>query len=263
MKNILVILIALFLVACSRIETGQVGLRVGFDKQVSSDELLPGSFNQVVIGDVLKIPVKEVSVKIENMTPLTKDNSTMKDLDVIVVYNINPTSVSDLYVSKNKSFHLYEDGEIYLMYNYIQNITKNAIYKSSRKYDALTMNDARQDIETEVKEIVNNTLEQEHLENAINISQILVRAIVPADSIVDSANNLVKAKNEFLQKEVEVGTATKEAERIGVLNANKGAVEYMNAMALMNISEGIKAGKVSAIVVPYDFKGIVNVNSKE
>jgi hypothetical protein len=145
------------------------------------------------------------------------------------------------------------------MYNYIQNITKNAIYKSARKYDALTMNDARQNIEIEVKEIINNTLEEEHLENAINISQILVRAIVPADAIVESANNLVRAKNALLQKEVEVGTATKEAERIGVLNANKGAVEYMNAMALMNISEGIKEGKVSAIVVPYDFKGIVNI----
>ena len=263
MKKILVILVALFLVACSRIETGQVGLRVGFDKQVSSDELLPGSFNQVIIGDVLKFPIKEVSVKVENMTPLTKDNSTMKDLDVAVVYNINPSSVSDLYISKNKSFHLYEDGDTYLMYNYIQNVTKNAIYKSARNYEALTMNDAREEIEIEVKEIVNQTLKEEHLENAITISQILVRAIVPADSIVESANNLVRAKNAFLQKEVEVGTATKEAERIGVLNANKGAIEYMNAMALMNISEGIKEGKVSAIVVPYDFKGIVNIKTQE
>ena len=29
---------------CSRIETGEVGVRVGFDKQVKSGELLPGSF---------------------------------------------------------------------------------------------------------------------------------------------------------------------------------------------------------------------------
>jgi len=44
-----------------------------------------------------------------------------------------------------------------------------------------------------------------------------------------------------------------------VLNSNKGAVEYMSAMAMMNISEGIKSGKVQAVVVPYDFKGIVNI----
>ena len=48
--------------ACTRIETGEVGLRVGFDKQVKNEELLPGSFNQTLIGDVLTFPVKEVAV---------------------------------------------------------------------------------------------------------------------------------------------------------------------------------------------------------
>ena len=33
--------------ACTRIETGEVGVRVGFDKQVKPGELEPGSFNQV------------------------------------------------------------------------------------------------------------------------------------------------------------------------------------------------------------------------
>lgn len=65
--------------ACTRIETGEVGLRRGFDKQVKTEELLPGSFNQTIIGDVLTFPVKEVAVKIDDLTPLAADNSTMKD----------------------------------------------------------------------------------------------------------------------------------------------------------------------------------------
>ena len=69
---------------------------------------------------------------------------------------------------------------------------------------------------------------------------------------------LVKAKNELKKKEIEVQTAKQEAERISVLNSNKGAIEYMNAMAMMNISEGIKEGKVQSIVVPYNFNGIVD-----
>jgi hypothetical protein len=32
----------------------------------------------------------------------------------------------------------------------------------------------------------------------------------------------------------------------------------MNAMANLKIAEGVAAGKVNTIVVPYDFKGIVN-----
>jgi len=80
--------------ACTRIETGEVGVRVGFDKQVQSGELLPGSFNQTIVGSILTFPVKDVNVVLENMTPVAKDNSTMKDLDAVVVYNIIPQNVS-------------------------------------------------------------------------------------------------------------------------------------------------------------------------
>ena len=71
-------------VGCTRIETGEVGVRVGFDKQVKPGELMPGSFNQTLIGDVLTFPVRDVSVPVNDMTPLAKDNSTMKDMDVTV-----------------------------------------------------------------------------------------------------------------------------------------------------------------------------------
>lgn len=54
-------------------------------------------------------------------------------------------------------------------------------------------------------------------------------------------------------------TAKLEAERIAALNANKGATQYMAAMALQDIATGVKHGKVNTVVVPYDFKGIINV----
>ena len=97
---------------CTRIETGEVGLRVGFDKQVSTGELLPGSFNQTFIGNVLTFPIKEISVKVEDMTPLAKDNSTMKDFDTLVTYNINQAQVAEIYNSKNRSFHAVHDGDV-------------------------------------------------------------------------------------------------------------------------------------------------------
>ena len=53
--------IAVLATGCTRIETGEVGVRVGLDKQVKPGELLPGSFNQTFIGDVLTFPVNAVS----------------------------------------------------------------------------------------------------------------------------------------------------------------------------------------------------------
>jgi len=244
--------------ACTRIETGEVGLRVGFDKQVSNQELLPGSFNQVLVGDVLTFPVKDVNVKLDDMTPLAKDNSTMKDFDAVVIYNLNQSQVAELYNTKSKAFHVDHKGDTYLMYNYIQQTARNAIYKAARDYEALDMNDNRAAIEVKVKELMQSTLRDEKLDGAISITQVLVRNILPADSVVASANDLVRAKNELKQKEVEVKTAEAEARRMAALsNQSAQSVQFMQAQAMLNISEGIKSGKVQTIVVPANFNALM------
>ena len=244
--------------ACTRIETGEVGVRVGFDKQVKSGELLPGSFNQTLIGDVLTFPIKDVNVSLENMTPVAKDNSTMKDFDAVVVYNINPQQVSELYATKNKSFHAEFKGDTYVMYNYIVQNARNAIYKSARKYEALDMADNRGEMEKFIQEEIVRNLADEKLDGSIMISQVLIRNIVPADSVVASANELVKAKNELKQKEVEVKTAEAEARRMAALaNNSASSIAFMQAQAMLNISEGIKLGRVQTIVVPSNFNALM------
>ena len=220
--------LAVLATGCTRIETGEVGLRVGFDKQVKNDELLPGSFNQTLIGDVITFPVKEVAVKVEDLTPLAKDNSTMKDFDAIVIYNINQAQVAEIYNTKNKSFHANHNGDTYLMYNYIYNAARNAIYKSARKYEALDMADNRGAMEQEIKEFITKTLADEKLDGTITVSQVLVRNVLPADSIVQSANELVKAKNEYKTEEVKVATAKKRNES---MQANPTMIPLMTAEA--------------------------------
>lgn len=244
--------------ACTRIETGEVGVRVGFDKQVQSGELMPGTFNQTLVGDVLTFPVKDVNVVMENMTPVAKDNSTMADLDAVIVYNINPSQVSELYSSKNKSFHAESRGDIFLMYNYVVQNARNAIYKAARKYEALDMADNRDQMETLIKEEITRNLAEEKLDGSITISQVMIRNVTPAASVVESANALVRSKNELKQKEVEVKTAEAEARRMAALaNQSSSSIAYMQAQAMLNISEGIKNGKVQTIVVPSNFTALM------
>ncbi len=249
---------AVLATGCTRIETGEVGVRVGFDKQVKPGELLPGSFNQVLIGDVLTFPVKDVNVVLENMTPVAKDNSTMKDFDAVVVYNINQTQVAELYSTKNKSFHAEHKGDTYVMYNYIVQNARNAVYKAARKYEALDMADNRTEMENFIKEEIVRNLAEEKLDGSLTISQVLIRNVVPADSVVASANDLVRAKNELKQKEVEVKTAEAESRRMAALaNNSQSSIQFMQAQAMLNISEGIKTGKVQTIVVPANFNALM------
>jgi len=261
MKRILTLSIlaaAVLATGCTRIETGEVGVRVGFDKQVKPGELLPGSFNQVLIGDVLTFPVKDVNVTLDNMTPVAKDNSTMKDFDAVVVYNINAQQVAELYSQKNRSFHAEHKGDVYLMYNYIVQNARNAIYKAARKYEALDMADNRSEMENFIKEEIVRNLAEEKLDGSLTISQVLIRNVVPADSVVQSANDLVRSKNELKQKEIEVKTAEAESRRMAALaNNSASSIAFMNAQAALNISEGIKNGKVQTIVVPSNMTSLM------
>lgn len=242
---------AVLMTGCTRIETGEVGLRVDMNKQISNNELAEGSWNQTLIGDVLTFPVKEVAVKVDDLNPQASDNSTMKDFDLTVIYNINRSQVAELYNTKNKSFHARHDGDTYLMYNYIFNATRNAVYKSARKYEALNMGDNRSPMEVEIKELITKTLASEGLDGSISISQVLIRQIVPADTVVESANALVRAKNETKQKEAEVRTAQLEAQRIQALAQNAGAIAYMDAQTRMMQAE---AAKIQAQAIA-QFKG--------
>lgn len=261
MKKTLLSAVALAIVAtgCTRIETGTVGLRVNMSKQIEGNELQAGSWNQTIIGSVLEFQVRSIQVAWNNLTPQTADNSTLKDFDVAMIYEVNPVAVSELWINQSRSFHNYKDGDYYLMFNYMTQLLNSATAKSVRKYKALEVADNRQNIENDIKQSVDTMLKQENLDKAITVSQVRVANAVPADDIVASANAAVKATNDLKTKQVEVQIAQQEAIRIQTLNSNSQAIPYMNAMANMEIAKAVREGKVQTIVVPSDFKGMLNV----
>ena len=263
MKKLLVMAILAIAVlgsGCTRIQTGEVGLRVGFDKQVSGTELMPGSFNQVLVGDVLVFPVKQIAFQLNKLQPQTADNSTLADLDITVIYNINPASVASLYNTKAHAFNAIDDkGETLLMYNYLTTVASSAASKAINKYNAMDVTRSRTQIEVDIQKIMTEALAVEKLGLDITIAQVQVKNVLPAQSIIDSANAAITQQNALKAKQVEVEVAKLENARLTMLSSNKANIEYMHAKALSDIGEGVKNGNVTAIVVPYDFKGIINI----
>lgn len=253
-----IIAFAVLSAACTRIETGEVGVRLNASKQIEGTELMPGSWNQTLIGSVLEFPVKDIAVDVENKTPLTSDNSALADFDITVVYNINPTSVAELYSTKSRSFHAEGKEGIFLMYNYITTLVNNASYKAVRNYKSLEVADNRVKIEQEIREIVNEQLKSEKLEQAITINVVQIRNVQPNQAILEAATRYVAAQNELKIKQTEVDIAKKESERMAALaNNSTQSIAYMQAQAALNISEGIKNGKVQTIVVPANFNALM------
>lgn len=257
---ILVVAVALASVGCTRIETGEVGVRVTASKQIEGTEMQPGSWNQTMVGSVLTFPVKDIAVNLDNKTPMTADNSPLADFDITVVYGLNPTSVAELYSTKSRSFHSEHKDDIYLMHSYMSTLVNNAAYKVVRGYKSLEVADNRAKIEEQIRDVVFEQLKTEKLDTSVTLTVVQVRNILPNAEILKSATEYVRAQNDLRIKETEVQIAKKESERMAALSSNSGqSIAYMQAQAQMKIAEGIAAGKVNTIVVPMDFKGMVNI----
>ncbi len=235
-----------------RIATGEVGIRVNASKEIQGTELMPGSWNQRFIGSVLTFPTKDIAINIVDKNYITADSSALKDFDVTVVYAINPTSVSEIYSKKSKSFHsVAPDGDILLMYSYVETLVNNAAQKAVRQYKALEVTDKRAEMEESIVNDVNAKLKAENLDNSVTLTAVQIKSILPNDSILQSASAYVAAQNNLRVKETEVEIAKKEAERMQALafNAEK-SIAYMRAQAELNISEGVKNGKVKTVIIP-------------
>ena len=249
--GIIVLLGAIVLSGCTRVETGEVGLRQGFDKTIQKTELMPGSFNQTIMGDVLLFPVKQIGLQLDNIKPQTKDNSTLADMDVTVVYNINPSSVGDLYTTEAHTFNAIDSkGQTLLMYNYLMTVSNSASFKAVNKFDALDVSKNRDAIEKDIAVIITEAIAAKKLDMAITIAQVQIKSILPDASIIASANAVITAQNAQRAAAVAVGTAKLEAERNDYLSRPTN-LQFMRAKAELNISEAALAGHVNAILIPH------------
>lgn len=250
-----------FAISIKRVETGEVGLRLNASKQIEGTELVEGSFNQTIIGSVLTFPIRDISMAITNQTPLTAEDTKLADLDYTVIYNITPSAVSELWSKKSRAFHLLnqESGDWYLMYNYMWTVASNAAVKAVRKQNALKITDNREEVEIDIRNTILAELKKEGLDTSITVTSVRILSILPNPAIVKAATDVVEANQRVAVATAQVEVAKQEAERMKVLAQNAGqSIAYMQAQAQLEIAKGIREGKVNTIVVPMDFKGIVN-----
>ena len=238
--------------ACTRIETGEVGVRINASKQIEGAELQAGTFNQTIIGSILTFPVKDITVQIDNKTPMTADNSPLADFDITVVYGLNPASVAELYSTKSKSFHTEHNGDIYLMHSYMTTLVNNAAYKVVRDYKSLEVAHNRAKIEAQIRDVVTNELKEQKLDTSLSLTVVQIRNILPNAEILKSATDYVKSQNALKIAENEVKLAKLESERMAALASNSGqSIAYMQAQATLNLSQAALQGKINTILIPH------------
>jgi len=84
------------------INTGENGLYTSFSGQVKNEILTPG-IKYDGFGTIKVFNTRKITVQSNDLTPKTKDNTIMKDMDVVVTYSLSPTSLYDFYTGYDLS----------------------------------------------------------------------------------------------------------------------------------------------------------------
>lgn len=266
MKKILLFcLFALSLAGCARVEQGHVGIRQNWDKTIEQGELPPGVHSSV-FSDVIEAAANEVNLFIENAHPLTADKTVLNDLDLNVMYTVEPSSISELYTGFKARHNVDEHHVVYVMQKYLVTIVNSAVSDAVSKYKALEANDNRKAIENDIRIAIIEKLKEEKLDGKIKIGSVIIKNLAIDPQLTASNLAVIKAQNELKAKEYEVKTAEQEAKRMSALSQQSGPqyVEYMKAQSQLIVSQGLveamKAGRgPQTIIIPADFKGFLNV----
>lgn len=243
---------------CTRVETGHVGVRVGFFGNVEPQELTVG-WHQIVVGHIITYVANEMTIGLDDLHPQTKDRTNLEELDLAFTYSITPSAIADLVVKYKGRDLQFKNGDLYPIGQYMVNVVTTATSDVFAHYDALAANGNREKIRNEIREQVSVILKEDGLQESVRVHQIFIKNLQIAKQLQESALRVISAQNDLTAKQYEVQTAQKEADRLAWLSKNSANIAYMNAKAIADIAEGVKAGKVQTVVIPYDFRGLLQV----
>lgn len=194
------------------INTGENGLYVSFDGKVKNEVLTPG-IKYDGLGSIKVFNTRKITVQANDLRPKTKDNTIMKDMDVVVTYSIAPGSLFEFYTNYDMSNHgVTNDNQIQLMSSYIQRLITSAVNQSVDEFPALEVNSSLDRIQDTIRNNLNLALEKNNLNGKIQIDSVVaVKADLP-DDLVASVNRVVAAQSANKEQEVRTRTAQLKAE---------------------------------------------------
>ena len=208
------------------INTGENGLYVNWQGQVKN-EILNSGIKYDGFGSIKVFNTRKITVQSNDLTPKTKDNTIMKDMDVVVTYSLSPSSLYEFYTGYDMSNHSISDnGQIELMSSFIKRLITSAVNQSVDEFPALEVNSKLEQIQDTIKSNLSEALKKNGLDGKITVDSIIVGKADLPDDLVASVNRVVAAQSANKEQEVKTRTAQLEAEE------NKALASTVTAQSL-------------------------------
>jgi regulator of protease activity HflC (stomatin/prohibitin superfamily) len=158
-KPLLLTLVAL-LAGCTQIDTGNVGVERTLGK-VSTEALPPGIYFSL-FKTVDEFTAKEVAFQLNDMTPKSRDNLTMKDVDLDIYFKAMPAAIPGLFTKYQGDVVKHGDvvnkgtDDLVMAYSRVSREAREAVYKAMAQMDATTMHTKR----AELSELIRSGLQK-------------------------------------------------------------------------------------------------------
>ena len=254
-RSLLLLPMVALLAACTQIDTGNVGVERTLGK-VGTDAMPPGVYF-TLFKSVDEFTSKEVLFQLENMTPKSRDNLTMQDVDVDVIYKVDGSRVPALYAKYQgdvvKHSQVVKDGagDLIIGHNRVSREAREAVYKAVASFEATTMHTKR----AEITEAVRKTLQAEldtADQGAFTVTSVNVRNMVVDKGIEEAIRQKAATDQRIEQAQRELALTKAEAEKAiakaeGEAKANRILAESITPQ-LIRMRE-IEAQRDAAIAI--------------
>jgi regulator of protease activity HflC (stomatin/prohibitin superfamily) len=207
------------LAGCSQIDTGNVG--VGrFLGKVGTEALPPGVYF-TLFKRVDEFTAKEVSFQLQDMTPKSRDNLTMKDVDIDVYFKTAPAAIPALYVKYQGDVVAHKDivrggtDDLVIAFSRVSREAREAVYKSVAQLDATTMHTKRVELSESIRAALQKELDSNDA-GAFTVTAVNVRNLLTDPAIEAAIRQRAETDQAIERKRKEVELAKAEAERLVV-----------------------------------------------
>lgn len=215
----LLLTLAALLAGCTQIDTGNVGVERTLGK-VSTEALPPGIY-LTLFKSVDEFTAKEISFQLADMTPKSRDNLTMKDVDIDVYFKVMPAAIPTLFTKYQgdvvRHADVVRDGskDLVIAYSRVSREAREAVYKAIAEMDATTMHTKRAELSERVRAGLQAELDATD-KGAFVVTAVNVRNLLTDPAIEAAIRQRAETNQAIERKRKEVELAKAEAERLVV-----------------------------------------------
>ena len=212
MKKLLIAIAAIWLTACTQIDTGNIGVEKTLG-QVKKETLPPGVYF-TMFKSVTEVSGKELPLTFDDMKPQTNDKITLSDLDVDIYVQIDPNKASEILtrwpgdIGHEKG----DDGERIGM-NYVKRQAREAIYTAVSKRPSATVHAERSELAAEIVKLLQADLDESAGKGWFFVRSANVRNLVTDPALEEAIKQSANRNFQIAAKQKEVELARAEAER--------------------------------------------------